>query len=99
MFKKEKPKPEPTELDKAISHAFETLEQFEPNSDEYVKITKQIQLLTNLRNESKDKADKISKDALLAGAVSLAGIIAILGYEKANVITSKALGFVFKTKI
>lgn len=45
------------------------------------------------------KKIKFSPDALLAIAGNLGGIVAILVFEKANVITSKGLGFVMKSKL
>jgi hypothetical protein len=35
--------------------------------------------------------------AIIAG--NLLGIVLILGYEKANIVTSKAIGFVIKGKL
>jgi hypothetical protein len=43
-----------------------------------------------------EKPDRVSKDALIAAATSVAGILIIVGYERFNVIASKALGFVVK---
>jgi hypothetical protein len=43
-----------------------------------------------------EKPDRVSKDALVAAATSVAGILIIVGYERFNVIASKALGFVVK---
>lgn len=40
----------------------------------------------------------LSADTLAIIAANLAGIVLILGYEKVNVVTSKAIGFVSKLK-
>jgi predicted nucleic-acid-binding protein len=55
--------------------------------------------LLNVDEHISKKKIKFSPDTLLAVAGNLVGIVAILGFEKANVVTSKALGFVTKTKI
>ncbi len=50
----------------------------------------------DLKQADAEKPDRVSKDALVAAGASLAGILVIVGYEKFNVIASKALGFVLK---
>jgi hypothetical protein len=45
-------------------------------------------------DEKKARSWKPSTDALVAGAASIIGILCVLHYEKAGVVTSKALGFV-----
>ena len=49
-----------------------------------------------LKEREAEKPDRVSKDALVAAAASIAGILVIVGYERVNVIASKALGFVLK---
>lgn len=44
--------------------------------------------------QEKTRSWKPSPDAIISGAVSLIGILAILHHEKLNVVSSKALGFV-----
>jgi hypothetical protein len=41
----------------------------------------------------------VSPDTIAVVAGNLLGIILILGYEKADVITTKALGFVLKGRV
>jgi hypothetical protein len=43
-----------------------------------------------------EKPDRVSKDALVAAGASVVGILVIVGYERFNVIASKALSFVLK---
>jgi len=45
-------------------------------------------------DQEKTRSWKPSPDAIIGGAVSLIGILAILHHEKLNVVSSKALGFV-----
>jgi hypothetical protein len=45
-----------------------------------------------------EKPDSISKDTLAIIGANLAGIALILGYERLNIITSKAIGFVNKLR-
>lgn len=82
------------EIASAISH----LSGVQPNSDEYAAIVDQISKLDALTNH-KVKKSAISKDALIAVGGNLAGILLILNYEKVGAVTTKALGFVLKSKI
>ena len=41
---------------------------------------------------------QLSKDAILGAATSLAGIVAVLQYERLAVVSSKAFGLIMKVK-
>jgi hypothetical protein len=83
-----------SELDKEIDRQLcVLLEQAE--SPEQIK--EAIDLI-NQRKPAKEKKT-VSPDTLAIVIGNLAGIILILGYEKANVITSKALGFVIRGRV
>lgn len=97
MFKK-KPSAEDIAFTKALTTALEELPALTADSDEYTAAIKNIEMLHNLMATNKKSKFRVSGDTLLSVGGSLAGIIMILGYEKANVLTSKALGFVLKTK-
>lgn len=55
-----------------------------------------------LEQKAEERASKkkfnISGDALITAGASLAGILMILSYERANVIATKALGFIAKAR-
>ena len=71
------------------------------HSPEYAKVVEQLDKLYKIRTY--DKPDKFTKDATLATSLAvagnLAGILLILGFEKVDVITSKALGFIIKPRV
>lgn len=48
--------------------------------------------------QEKERSWKPSPDAVVGAAASIVGILFVLHYEKANVIASKALGFIGKLK-
>ncbi len=50
-------------------------------------------------NELLKRDWKISPDTMLVVGGNLLGILLILGYEKADIITSKAMSFVLKGKV
>ncbi len=93
------------ELNKAIVRALDELENFSAAEDGYAKITTQLDKLYKMKyykpevifEESKKKP--VSFDALVAVGGNLLGIVAILGFERAHVVSSKALGFVLKSRV
>jgi hypothetical protein len=89
-------KPEPSSLNNEIERLLQHMSTTPPDSDEYAKISSQLEKLTKLKPQ---KREPVSHDAVLAVVGNLAGIFAILTYEKANVITSKAFGFVGKSRV
>jgi hypothetical protein len=66
------------------------------NSSEYADA---LDLLTRLYALKEDNSkNRLSKDTLAVVVGNLAGILMIVGHEKAHVVTSKALGFVMKAR-
>lgn len=97
MFKK-KLTAEDIAFEKALITALEELPVLSADSEEYTAAIKNIEKLHEIKASHKKTKFRVSGDTLLSVGGSLAGIVMILGYEKANVLTSKALGFVLKTK-
>lgn len=97
MFKK-KATAEDTAFNEALTTALTELPSLSADSAEYTAAIKNIEALYSVRSSEK-KRRAISADTALVVAGNLAGIIMILGYEKAHVVTSKALSFVLKSKI
>jgi hypothetical protein len=85
------------ELKKAIADQLETLRGQTIGSGDYLENLALIERLHKLLPE-KSARKPVSPDAVIAVVGNLLGIYSILGYERVNVITSKALGFVTKTK-
>lgn len=88
---------EPKGLDKAIADVLSEMETVTADSDEYARMVDQLDKLCKMRTYKKDPSVKL--DTIVAVAGNLAGIIVILGFERAHVITSKALGFVIKSRV
>lgn len=83
-------------LDEVITVLQEKLLVSDPTSDEFAKMVDQLDKLHKIKSHNKD--DRVTLATLLPVIGNLAGILAILNFEKAGVITSKALGFVTKTR-
>lgn len=95
MFTLKKTDATPTALQLTIDEVFERLSDFAPETKEYAAISDQLVKLMKLQEELSSKK-RLSPDTLAVVAGNLVGIVAILGHERAHVITTKALGFVMK---
>lgn len=88
MFIK-KPKAEKSGLELAIDEVLREMQGFTVDSDEYDKMTAQLDRLYKLK--AIDCPERVSKDTTAIIIGHLIGIVMILSYERANVMTSKAL--------
>lgn len=94
MFKRSKK--EQSKIQREIEYLHDELDDYDSNSQEYANILKQLEVLYKLDKEVKFTIDP--NTALVVGA-NILGILMILGYERAHVVTSKALGFVIKGRV
>lgn len=86
-------------LDDELEHLIETLRSMDLNDPEYQLYLDRYEQLSKLRKEPEKEPEKKSwwtPEVILPIAGNLLGIFAILSYEKINVISTKALGFVMK---
>lgn len=67
------------------------------NTQEYATLTEQLTKLYAIK-EKKNSLKRPSADTLAVVAGNLAGIIMIVGHERAHVVTSKAIGFILKAR-
>jgi hypothetical protein len=84
-------------LDEEIDRVIIDMSMLKADSDEYKNMTDNLEKLYKARSHTRDS--RISPDTLLVVVGNLIGIGIILGYEKAGVITSKALSFVIKGRV
>lgn len=82
-------------LDEEITRLTESLNKIS-DPEEYAKTVDNIRLLCEAR-EKKDPAS-ISTEMLIGVAANLLGLLVILNFERTGVVTSKALGFLWKNK-
>ena len=87
---------EPSELSEVIDKLLREMKTHDSGSEEFAHMTDQLVKLYAIKDGQ--RPDRISRDVLANIAGSLAGILIIVGYERANVVASKALGFVMKLK-
>ena len=91
-----KPSDEPKTLQDLIDMAVSQTMEMSPAEDGFTTAVDNLVKLYAIKNAKFE--NRMSKDAVLAVVGNLAGIVMILGYERAHIVTSKALGFVMKTK-
>lgn len=98
MFKKT-PKP-PSALDKAIAELLREMSHAAGDSKQYKKLADRLTELYALRKIDSDikNATAWRPEIVVPAVASVAGILIIVGYERFNVVTSKALGFIMKSK-
>jgi hypothetical protein len=65
------------------------------DTEEYSKAIRHLQKLYELKGET---PDRVKKDTMALIAGNLAGILLILKHERMDIITSKALSFVIRTR-
>jgi hypothetical protein len=87
---------DPTPLEKEISKLVLDLRNHEPNSEEYASIVRHIGDLQKVRTEQ--KSGGISSTTWVTIGANLIGILLITWFERENVVTSKALSFIPRTK-
>ena len=95
MFAK-KPTTEPSALSQVIDNLTQVIKDTPPTSPEYAAFVDQLAKLHAIQKDI--LPERVSRNVLISAGASLGGIVLILAYEHANVITSKALGFVTKPR-
>lgn len=93
MFTKSGDQPK---VDAALDRAFNKLNDFDVNSDEYEKTLNGIVKLHKLKED--ERPSEISKDTMLLVAANLLGILLIIRHEHVNVISSKAMGTLIRPR-
>ena len=84
-----------TNLEKTIDSALKAMEGLSPDSKEYAEIASNVEKLYKAKGNEKT----ISPDTIAVVAGNLIGLALIMSFERANVITTKALGFVIKGRV
>ena len=98
MFaKREPPKFYKRLLESELERAIGSLKGVLTDSDEYSKMLTSVERLHGMLDEEQ-KSRPVSKDTLATIGGNLLGILMIIKHERVNVITSKALGFVIRSR-
>ena len=84
-------------IDDEIQHVLIVLSTFKPDSNEYTAAVKNLKELCEAR--SKKAARLIDIDTIIAAGTGVLQVLLIMGYERLNVISTKAISFVTKGRI
>lgn len=90
-------KSEDSGLQKVIDQLLESMTDEDPGSVDYTRKVDHLTKLYELK-ERKNATRRVSPDTMAIVAGNLAGILMIVGHEKAHVVTSKALSFILKAR-
>lgn len=83
-----------SDLEKTRDEALSVLNDQDPFSDEYAKALEHVVTLSELH--AKEAREKLNMNTVWSVGGTLVAVAAIIGHEKANVLTSKALQFLPK---
>lgn len=86
-------------LEREIERTMSVMRMTTHESKEYASMLHAAERLYEMLEKQKKTPDRVSRDVRASIAANLAGIVLILSHERVNVITTKALGFVHKTKV
>lgn len=92
----QKPTAEKTGLETTIDNLISEMAGHDGNSEEYTKMTDNLETLYKLKAE--DKPDRVDRNTIAIVAGNLLGILVIVSFEKSHVMTSKALSNLLKPR-
>ena len=90
-------KSDPDGLDVLIAKVTEELEACDTDAEHYPVLLSYLERLNKLKAEKKPK--KMSRDTMAVVGGNLLGVLIIVAYESAHVITTKALGTLIRAKL
>jgi len=88
--------PEEVKVDDVVDTLLSQMQDRTPDSPEFADYLTYLERMDKLRNTN--KRARVSPDTVVLAVCNLAGILAVLHYEKLDVITSKAMNLVIKSK-
>lgn len=87
------------ELEAAIMHVTLAMMQAEPASEEFKALVERLDTLYRLKEIDKtNNPPSVDVNTVIVVAANLFGIVLICNYEKAHVLTSKAMNFLTKAR-
>ena len=86
-----------TLLEKEIDNILKTMLTMDAGSEEYTVMAENLERLYKLK--AVDSTNKVSADTMALIAGNLLGLALIMSFEKTNIITTKALGFVLRGRV
>jgi hypothetical protein len=92
MFGKKKLK---SPIQKEIDHVYDELKGYDPKEENYGTILERLAVLYKMQENEKRQ---VSPDTAVTIAANLIGILLVIRHEHVNVITSRAMSLITKTR-
>ena len=86
-----------TKLDDPIDTILEEMKEFGPHTPEYEALLDKLERISALQSKE-TWTRRIDPTQVAAVTANLAGILTVVHFEKLNVVTSKAIGMLFRSK-
>lgn len=93
IFKRDKR----TKLEKEMDSVLEEMSRLKPCTDEYTTMASNFARLKEA--QAKEAVQHFDWTPIISGGIALVQIIAVLNYEKLDVISTKAFGFVGRGRV
>lgn len=87
----------PPTIDQLINRVLIEMELYGPDSPEYPTMLAYLERLNDMKAQTRRK--RISSDTLAICGANLVGILIMVSYEHAHVMTSRAKDFLLKTPV
>ena len=84
-------------IDGAIEYVLAEMTNYSPDSEEYTAMVQNLETLKKAKGA--EKPSNFPWKEIVTGVFTVVGIGMIIGHERADSITSKALGFVLKGRV
>ena len=97
MFEKITEQDKRTNLEKEIDSVIQVMSGYQPDSEGYTAIVDNLEKLHKMKEGERNH--KVKPDTIWLVGCNLLGIALIIWHEKADIITTKALGFVLKGRV
>jgi len=85
-----------SDFDEEIKRVLAELKETDLGTEEYAERLAYLKRLNKLRSD--EQRNRLSPDTIAIVAANVLGILIVVGYEQGNVIASKALALVLRTK-
>lgn len=86
-----------TNLEKEIDEVIAHMASIGPDTKEYTAMAANLEML--YKAKATEKSRSISPDTIAVIVGNLIGIILIINYEQTGIVTTKALGFVLRSRV
>lgn len=83
-------------LESELERILTVLPLYQPETQEYAKTLTHVERIHGMMDHK--RPSPVSRETLVTVGANLLGILMIIKHEDVNVITSKALGFVIRTR-